>query len=213
MKQDLNKAKGGPERDVVLGHADECDGIEEYDNALPGWWLGIFYFTLVWGVVYTIHYHFVGGRSQESEYEAELAAANVRWPPPKVEGVDLSPASIEEGKGIFTTTCISCHGLELQGGIGPNLVDATWIHGGSPEQILKSISEGVAAKGMPGWGPVLGPVKTARVAAYVYDAAQKAAAAAPPAPATEGAAPAADGAAPAAVTPDAPEGSTGKDGG
>lgn len=191
---------GGPTRDVILGHGADCDGIEEYDNALPSWWLGIFYFTMAWGVVYAIHYHFVGGRSQTAAYNAEIAAANERWPPPKATGVDLSPASIAEGQGIYATTCISCHGAELQGGIGPSLVDSTWIHGNQPEDILKTVTEGVGTKGMPAWGKVLGPQKTARVAAFVYDRASKAAAAAPPP-------------APEAVTPAAPEGSPVQEGG
>ncbi len=204
MSQTNMKDKGA--RDVILGHADECDGIEEYDNALPSWWLGLFYFTLVWAVVYGVHYHFVGGRSQSAEYDAEIAAANERWPPPKVEGVDLSAAAVAEGQGIFATTCVSCHGAELQGGIGPSLVDATWIHGSSPEAIFKTVNEGVGTKGMPAWGKVLGPQKTARVAAFVYDRAQKAAAAAPPPAPTEPVTP-------EAVTPTAPEGSTPKEGG
>jgi len=174
----------GPARDVILGHGAECDGIEEYDNALPNWWLGLFYFTLAFGVVYTIHYHFVAHRSQASAYTAEITAANLRWPPPKAVGVDLSAQAVEEGKAVFMSTCVACHGVDLHGGIGPDLLDSTWIHGGSPEEILRTITEGVGNKGMPAWGPVLGPVKVARAAAFVYDSAQKAQAA-NPAPATE----------------------------
>lgn len=196
-----NDNSGAPTRDVILGHGADCDGIEEYDNALPSWWLGIFYFTVIWGIGYAVHYHFVGGRSQAAEYDAEMAEANVRWPPPKVTGVDLSPAAIAEGQSVYMSTCVACHGVDLHGGIGANLVDATWIHGGSPDEILKTVSEGVGTKGMPAWGKVLGPQKTASVAAFVYDAAQKAAAAAPP---VEPAAP---------VTDPPPEGSTVQEGG
>ncbi len=49
----------------VMGHADEADGIEEYDNPLPDWWLGLFWLTIVWAIGYTAHYHFIGNRSQE----------------------------------------------------------------------------------------------------------------------------------------------------
>lgn len=169
-----------PSKDVVLGHADECDGIEEYDNSLPTWWLGLFYFTVVAGVVYAVHYHFIGHRSQAGEYNAEVAAANERWPPPKMTGVDLSPAAVAEGQKVFGSVCIACHGADLHGGIGPNLVDGTWIHGSQPEDILKTVAEGVTTKGMPSWGPVLGPQKVAQVAAYVYTQAQAAQPAAPP---------------------------------
>ena len=40
-------------------------------------------------------------------------------------------------------------------------------HGGLPEQILATISDGVPTKGMPAWGSILGPEKTQAVAAYV----------------------------------------------
>jgi cytochrome c oxidase cbb3-type subunit 3 len=55
----------------------------------------------------------------------------------------------------------------MTGGIGPNLLDSTWIHGGTPAEIVKTITEGVPAKGMLTWGPILGPEKIGRVAAYV----------------------------------------------
>ena len=64
-KQELNQ---------VLGHADEADGIEEYDNPLPNWWLGLFYFTIVWAIVYGIHYHFVAHRSEVAALAAEKLA-------------------------------------------------------------------------------------------------------------------------------------------
>ncbi|MEK6255374.1 MAG: hypothetical protein N2B05_11820, partial [Gemmatimonadales bacterium] len=51
------------ETNRVLGHADESDGIEEYDNPLPDWWFGLLCFTVIWAVAYTVHYHFNGNRS------------------------------------------------------------------------------------------------------------------------------------------------------
>ena len=43
----MSKATG-----QVLGHADEADGIEEYDNALPDWWLVLFWLTIAWVALY-----------------------------------------------------------------------------------------------------------------------------------------------------------------
>ena len=166
-----NKAKV---QDVVLGHGEECDGIEEYDNALPSWWLGLFYVTVIFGVCYAVYYHFIGHISQKGIYDAEIVAAEVRWPKPALAAVDLSPAAVAEGEAFFQTTCVACHGKDLAGGIGPSLIDDTWIHGGSPEEILKTITEGVGTKGMPAWGPVLGGQKVAAAAAFIYTRANAA---------------------------------------
>lgn len=155
-------------RDQVLGHADEADGIEEYDNPLPDWWLGLFWICIVWAFAYFAHYHFIAHRSEVKELAAELAAAKQQWPEGAAElPVVMSAANIAEGKVVFTTYCQSCHGAELTGGIGANLVDTTWIHGGRSTDIVHTITAGVAAKGMPMWGPVLGPEKIAQVAAYI----------------------------------------------
>ena len=49
------------EKDRILGHADECDGIEEYDNALPTWWLGFFIVCVIFAAVYVFYMHYVVG--------------------------------------------------------------------------------------------------------------------------------------------------------
>jgi len=160
-----------PQQDTVLGHADECDGIEEYDNRLPNWWVGLFGFCVVWGVIYGAVYHFVDQTSQAAQYDAEVADAEQRWPTPSADAAladATSPAAIEEGAQIYAANCVGCHGPELGGGIGPNLTDSTWIHGGTLADINKTVSEGVPEKGMLAWGPILGPAKVAKVSAFIH---------------------------------------------
>jgi cytochrome c oxidase cbb3-type subunit 3 len=151
------------DQDVRLGHSADNDGIDEYDNALPDWWQWLFVLTVVWGVGYLVDYHFLRPRSQVTLYEAEMA----RWPEPQRQVVSTDEASIAAGAELFAQTCASCHGADGSGGIGPSLVDTTWLHGGSPEQIRATIEAGVPAKGMPAWGPILGPEKIASLAAFV----------------------------------------------
>ena len=156
-------------QDQILGHADECDGIEEYDNKMPAWWLGLLYGTIVWAVTYGVHYHFYADRSQVGAWQAEMAAAELRWPAPDPDAVvEVTEASIEAGSAVFQTNCVGCHGADLTGGIGPNLTDAEWIHGGTLAEIRHTISEGVPEKGMLSWGPILGPERVAQVAAFVH---------------------------------------------
>jgi len=159
------------ELNQVLGHAEEADGIEEYDNPLPNWWLGLFYLTIAWALVYGVHYHFVAHRSEVKALAAEIEAANKRWPQEAAAAaattVDLSKENVEAGEAIFKANCVACHGADMKGGIGPNLLDTIWIHGGKPEEIVHTITVGVPDKGMLTWGPILGSAKVAQVAAYV----------------------------------------------
>lgn len=157
------------ERDELMGHGAENDGIEEYDNPLPDWWLGLFFFSIVWAVGYAVDYHYLSDRSQVGYYLAEVEAAEQRWPAPAAPAVaDLSPETIAKGEALFKTNCTACHGAALEGGIGPNLTDAEWIHGGTLAEITKVVTEGVPDKGMLTWGPILGAEKIAQISAFVY---------------------------------------------
>jgi cytochrome c oxidase cbb3-type subunit 3 len=152
-----------------MGHADESDGIEEYDNPLPDWWLGLFWFTIIWAIGYTVHYHFIADRSQEARFEAEMAAAATRWPGEDASDVTfaLAPENIEAGQKVFDTYCYVCHGANLEGGIGPSFLDEEWLHGGTPRDVIRTITEGVPEKGMAPWGPVLTAQEINDVAAFV----------------------------------------------
>jgi cytochrome c oxidase cbb3-type subunit 3 len=160
--------KASAPRDQVLGHAAEADGIEEYDNQLPDWWLGLFIFTIIWALAYGVYYHFIAHRSEVKALAAEIEEAKRRWPQSTAPAtVVLSKEAIEAGEAIFKANCVACHGPDMKGGIGPNLLDSVWIHGGRPEDIVATVTNGVPPKGMPTWGPVLGPQKVSQVAAYV----------------------------------------------
>ncbi len=64
-------------KDELLDH--DFDGIQEMDNNLPRWWLGLFCFTIVWSVVYMLWFHvFDIGYLQEDEWRAEVNPAYVR---------------------------------------------------------------------------------------------------------------------------------------
>jgi cytochrome c oxidase cbb3-type subunit 3 len=77
-----------------------------------------------------------------------------------------SPAK-ELGAQAFVSNCVACHEAKGQGKIGPNLTDATWLHGGDPVSIFKTIRDGAPAKGMPAWGPVLGRGGVTQLTAFV----------------------------------------------
>jgi cytochrome c oxidase cbb3-type subunit 3 len=157
--------------DRILGHGNENDGIEEYDNPLPAWWVGLFALTVVWGVAYAVEYHLVSHRSEAATWAAEVAAAKAAMPSaPAAIAEAPTPEMVKAGKAIFDANCVGCHGTDLRGGVGPDLTDAVWIHGGSYAEIRDTINNGVPEKGMITWGPILGPAKVAEVAAFVHAA-------------------------------------------
>jgi cytochrome c oxidase cbb3-type subunit 3 len=166
------------DRNELLGHAEDNDGIQEYDNAMPDWWLGLFFFTIVWSVGYVGWFTF-GGQSQTGWYEAEMAHAAEQWPQKQASFV-MTPEAIAAGAELYGKNCVGCHLPDLSGSIGPNLTDDVWIHGGSPEEIMAVITNGVPAKGMITWGPILGPEKISHLAAFILS--KKGTAVAAPAP-------------------------------
>ena len=157
------------ETNRLMGHADEADGIEEYDNPLPDWWLGLFWLCILWAIGYTVHYHFIADRSQEARFEAEMAAAAVRWPAqdPSEVAFAMTPEAIAGGETIYATYCFVCHGQNLEGGIGQSFLDDVWIHGSSPEEVINTIVYGVPEKGMAPWASILSPEQINHAAAYV----------------------------------------------
>ncbi len=117
-------------RDELLDH--DADGIREFDNDLPRWWLYGFYFTIVFGVVYFVNYHmlaspFMGEKTVVAEYREEMAAAAAAAPQKPVVVstalVALTDAdSLAKGKAIFesqTHPCVACHRADLGGLVGP----------------------------------------------------------------------------------------------
>lgn len=155
--------------DRLMGHADEADGIEEYDNPLPDWWLGLFWLCAFWAIGYAVHYHFIGDRSQEGEFRAEMAAAAIRWPAQDAGDVAfaMNPEAIQGGEAVYATYCFVCHGAQLEGGIGPTFLDEEWLHGHSPQEVVRTITYGVPEKGMAPWGSILSAEQINHAAAYL----------------------------------------------
>ena len=162
-----------PDEDRLLDH--DYDGIREYDNPMPRWWLWTFYATIVFVPLYYV----LPGRLGENggnvaEYEAAVAAHRLAQPaaPPTISGERLLALSkdheaLEEGAEVFAKNCVACHGADGGGAIGPNLTDNAWVHGGTPSAIHNTVVMGVLAKGMPGWERLLRPEELDQVVAYV----------------------------------------------
>lgn len=164
------------EKDILLDH--NYDEIRELDNSLPPWWKYLFYSTCIWAVIYLIHFHVLKtGKLQLQEYEQEMAEGKAQveeYRKRSAENVDennitvlTDGASLSEGKGIFTEFCVACHGNAGEGGIGPNMTDDYWLHGGSIKDVFKSVKYGWPEKGMKSWQQELNPKKMHQVSSYI----------------------------------------------
>ncbi|MEM7136770.1 MAG: cbb3-type cytochrome c oxidase N-terminal domain-containing protein [Myxococcota bacterium] len=149
------------------------DGIEEADNSLPTWWLLTFYGAIAFGLAYWFYYQVYGaGQSQRQIFDEAVAAAEAEKRVVSDESLNtlaLDASAVSAGGEIFATQCVACHGSQGQGmeALGPNLTDTYWIHGGAPVSIHNTVTHGIAAKGMPPWGPILGEEGVNQVVAYV----------------------------------------------
>jgi cytochrome c oxidase cbb3-type subunit 3 len=159
----------------ILDHS--YDGIREYDNPLPRWWLAIFWATIIFTPLYILYFHFGGGMLATEKYDQEmiafydqqaeglLALGDIR----ELTLVNLTtdPSMMNAGKKIFQSKCATCHGMFGEGGIGPNLTDEFWLHGGQLMDVYKTVREGVPSKGMLSWDRQLRPAELMAVSSYV----------------------------------------------
>jgi len=164
------------EKDLMMDHA--YDDIHELDNPTPPWFMGLFYGTIAFGVVYLLIFHVIGtGDLQTAEYTQEVALADRQRDAyiKKVAGsinentvaVASDAKSLDAGKAVFMQSCVACHGQQGQGGVGPNLTDEYWLHGGSVKAIFHTINEGVPEKGMMSWKKQLNPLQVQQVASFI----------------------------------------------
>jgi cytochrome c oxidase cbb3-type subunit III len=168
----------------VLDH--DFDGIQEYDNPVPTWLAGLFTVTIIIGIGYGLYYpslpHFKGLSqwTAADQYDKQMETEEAKYAPLRAEAeqkalealasLSTDQATVTAGQGVFTFHCAPCHGENAEGKVGPSLVDAEWIYGSEPKDILTSIREG-RPKGMPNWKSKLNEEDVKSVTVYVMSLA------------------------------------------
>jgi len=163
------------EKDIMMEH--EFDGIRELDNTIPPWFNILFYGTIVIALLYILNYHVLKlSPLSAEEYGQEMRIAAAEREELIKTGAFINENTVKllkddailtEGKNIFTSNCIVCHGPGGGGIIGPNLTDDYWIHGGSISNVFTTIKYGVPIKGMLSWQNQLNPKQIQAVANYI----------------------------------------------
>jgi cytochrome c oxidase cbb3-type subunit 3 len=161
------------------GHVWDGD-LEEYNNPLPRWWLGLFILTVLFAIAYLTFYpglgNFTGagGWSSPGAYEKEMARLRQRFETRLASVRDKSlhdlardPAAMSTARNLFGANCSTCHGSDARGAKGfPNLADGDWLWGGDETTVYQSIAQGRQGV-MPALGAALGPNGVNEVASYI----------------------------------------------
>lgn len=164
------------EDEIILDH--DYDGIKELDNVLPPWWVGLFYITIIFSVVYLVRFHVIKEYDQDKEFRMEMAAAQKQIEAYKLTAPDLmnvdnvelltDASDLAKGKVLYEANCQACHKADGGGSIGPNLTDEYWILGGGIKNIFNTIMEGGRdGKGMVSWKNNIKPSDIQKISSYI----------------------------------------------
>lgn len=162
----------GDER--LMAHS--YDGIQEYDNPLPGWWVWLFVLSVLFAPPYILHWHFGQGPSLDEALQAEKEAYAAQMLATYGElsadretifnFMDDDTAMLAMA-GLFRGRCAQCHLADGSGQVGPNLTDNSWINVTRVTDISEIIRSGLPTKGMPAWGDRLSETQIALLSSYV----------------------------------------------
>lgn len=156
--------------DDLLDH--DYDGIQEFDNPLPKWWVYLFYACIVFALIYVPYYQFGPGQSPREAWADDMTAWWAAHPPPELATHDElaimaeQPGFIEAGQATFAIRCLSCHAADGGGLVGPNLTDDFTIYGQGRDQVAAVVFHGTK-NGMLAWKDQLSLEQIYQVSAYV----------------------------------------------
>ena len=155
------------------------DGIEEYDQRLPNWWLWTFYLSIIFAFLSWFGWYTSQAfASDEERLAAEMDTIEARrfamagtidndslWAMSR--NTTITASNME----VYRAQCVFCHGEDLSGGLGGGLPlnDEEWRWGHEPVDIYSVVKEGSPdpTKGMQAWERELGPTRVSAVVAYI----------------------------------------------
>ena len=166
--------------DNTTGHVWDGD-LRELNNPLPRWWAVLFVLTVVFAGIYLLLYPGLGSDKGElkwtsaGQYQTEMAKAQTELGPLYAGFTSMTfpqlaadPKAHAIGERLFVNNCAACHGSDARGSLGfPNLTDSDWLWGGTPDDIVTTITNGRIGN-MPSMAAAVGSAEDVRnVANYV----------------------------------------------
>lgn len=163
------------EHDTLTEH--EYDGIKEYDNPTPGWWHAIFLLSCIFALFYGLYWH---GNPDAKSVHQRHAADQLREI--KRQFAEIGTLEADEptilkmmgeakwlavGESVYRNNCVSCHGPNAEGQVGPNLTDDFWKNVKELPDIASVIVNGANQGAMPAWKNRLHPNEVVLAAAYI----------------------------------------------
>jgi len=143
------------------------DGIQEYDNPIPGWWKQIFLATIIFSPLYVLWFHAPGMERDLLDQYDRAYAANLEQQFGEIgeltpDAQTILKYSTDEkwlavGKATYKANCVSCHGTDAQGLSGPNLTDEAYINIDQATDFIEVLNNGARNGAMPAWGNRLHP--------------------------------------------------------
>ncbi|MEO8617253.1 MAG: cbb3-type cytochrome c oxidase N-terminal domain-containing protein [Luteolibacter sp.] len=197
MHQEPKRGHFAKEKGEVILREHEFDGIQEYDQKLPNWWLFTFYGAIVFFVGYWGLYYHTNALKSDRQVITEAIATVQKAKNAELEKTLSSltdaklvhqwatdPSITSAGEATFLTNCSACHAADLSATmvVGGNkiplpglpLTDGVWKFGGKPMQIFKLINAGSPPEStgnngakMQAWGQTLTPKQIAELVSFI----------------------------------------------
>ncbi len=166
---------------VIMPHT--YDGIQEYDQSLPNWWLFTLFGSMAFAFLYwmacfvtdTVADDRVALNAELDALEARQLAAVNNLDDGTLWKMSRNAQTVDEGQAIYNSLCFTCHAPNLVGmkGLGFRLNDDLWVHGNTPTTIFNNVSEGITFEGKPtgmASQKILGTGRIAAVTAFLLSA-------------------------------------------
>lgn len=164
----------------TTGHVWDED-LQEMNNPLPRWWVGLFILTILFSLAYLLLYPGLGtfsgklGWTSHEQYQTEIQKGNAEIAPLYAQFSNMNSEELAKnasamaiGERLFMNNCSQCHGSDARGSKGfPNLTDQDWLYGGTPEKISETLMHGRVGA-MPSMAAAVGSAEDAKnLANYV----------------------------------------------